>query len=62
MAVGLGEGGIQKVLVPPAGSPATDYAFDVTPARLVTGFITERGVCRATEADILGLFPEKRTA
>jgi methylthioribose-1-phosphate isomerase len=31
----------------------------VTPARLVTGFITERGICRATEADIRRLFPEK---
>jgi len=55
---GLGREGIEKVLVPPAGSPARDYAFDVTPARLVTGFITERGICRATEADILRLFPE----
>lgn len=56
---GLDGGVIRKVLVPPAGSPAADYAFDVTPARLVTGFITERGVCRATETDIRRLFPEK---
>ena len=49
----------RTVLVPPADSPAANYAFDVTPARLVSGFITERGVCRATEADIRKLFPEK---
>ncbi len=49
-----------RVLVPPAQSPAHNPAFDVTPARLVTGFITERGVCAAEEAAILGLFPEKR--
>jgi len=56
---GLNQGAITSVLVPPVDSPAADYAFDVTPARLVTGFITERGVCKATEADIKRLFPEK---
>ncbi len=49
-----------KVLVPPANSPAANPAFDVTPARLVTGFITERGICAANEQAILELFPEKR--
>ncbi|MCG6893711.1 MAG: S-methyl-5-thioribose-1-phosphate isomerase [Desulfobacteraceae bacterium] len=49
-----------RVLIPPAGSPARNDAFDVTPARLVTGFITERGICRASEEDIRRLFPEKR--
>ncbi len=48
-----------RVLICPAPSPAANFAFDVTPARLVTGFITERGVCQATEADICRLFPEK---
>jgi len=57
---GLGSSGIESVLVPPADSPAANYAFDVTPARLVTGFITERGICDADEAAILNLFPEKR--
>lgn len=57
---GLLSGKTQSVLVPPEGSPAANHAFDVTPARLVTGFITERGICRATEADILSLFPEKK--
>jgi methylthioribose-1-phosphate isomerase len=36
-----------------------NFAFDVTPARLVSGLITERGVCPATEAGIRALFPEK---
>ncbi len=48
-----------NVLVVNSKSPAANYAFDVTPARLVTGFITERGICRAEEKDILRLFPEK---
>ncbi len=46
-------------LLVPETSPAANYAFDVTPARLVTGFITERGICRAQEADIRRLFHEK---
>ena len=57
---GLDQGTPRRVLISPEGSPAANHAFDVTPARLVTGFITERGICRATEEDILGLFPEKR--
>jgi methylthioribose-1-phosphate isomerase len=56
---GRENGVLRRVLVPPLGSPAINYAFDVTPARLVTGFITERGICRATEIDIRRLFPEK---
>jgi methylthioribose-1-phosphate isomerase len=55
---GLCDGRTVKVLVPPADSPAADFAFDVTPARLVTGFITERGICDASEAAIHRLFPE----
>jgi methylthioribose-1-phosphate isomerase len=45
--------------VPPAQSPAGNYAFDVTPARLVTGFITERGVCGASPEAIRNLFPDR---
>ena len=56
---GLSNGKVQTVLVPPEMSPAANPAFDVTPARLVTSFITERGICKATEADIMALFPEK---
>jgi methylthioribose-1-phosphate isomerase len=40
------------------GSPAANFAFDVTPARLITGFITERGVCPATPAGLRSMFPE----
>jgi methylthioribose-1-phosphate isomerase len=53
------DGETRSVLVPPADSPAGNFAFDVTPARLVTGFITERGICGASEAEIHRLFPEK---
>jgi methylthioribose-1-phosphate isomerase len=46
------------VRLTPTDSPAANYAFDVTPARLVTALITERGVCPASRAGLLGLFPE----
>ncbi len=46
-----------EVEVASPGSPAANPAFDVTPARLVTGFITERGVCEASEAGLRSLFP-----
>jgi len=55
---GLHEGSIVEVLVPPASSPAANFAFDVTPARLVTALITERGVCAANPEAIRSLFPE----
>lgn len=48
-----------EVLLTPAGSAAANFGFDVTPARLVTGLITERGICAASEAGILALFPEQ---
>ena len=54
---GLDKDVIRSVLIPPADSPAANFAFDVTPARLVTGYITERGICDA--AGIRKLFPEK---
>jgi len=57
---GLGpEGDIQKVQITPTESPVINYGFDVTPARLVTGLITERGICEAREDKIKALFPEK---
>ncbi|MBL0699645.1 MAG: S-methyl-5-thioribose-1-phosphate isomerase [Desulfosarcina sp.] len=56
---GMNQGVTKNVLVPPQSSPAANFAFDVTPARLVTGFITERGICKADEKNILKLFPEK---
>ena len=43
----------------PRASPAGNWAFDVTPARLVTGLITERGVCEASELGLAELFPER---
>jgi methylthioribose-1-phosphate isomerase len=42
-----------------AGTPVSNYAFDVTPARLVTGLITERGICAASESGLAELFPER---
>lgn len=49
---------LSRILILPESSPAANYAFDVTPARLITGLITERGICNSDEADILRLFPE----
>jgi len=57
---GLSDGEIKKVLLTPENSHATNYAFDVTPSRLVTGLITERGVCKANEKSVLDLYPEHR--
>jgi len=48
------------VRLTPSDSPAANYGFDVTPARLVTGLITERGVCPASRAGLLKLFPDHR--
>jgi methylthioribose-1-phosphate isomerase len=53
------DGTIATVRVTPLDSPAANPAFDVTPARLVTGLITERGRCDASVAGLLGLFPER---
>jgi methylthioribose-1-phosphate isomerase len=53
------DGAIVKVQVSAPGSGAGNPAFDVTPARLVTGLITERGVTDASEAGLLSLYPEK---
>ncbi len=49
-----------EVQLIPSGSSAANPAFDVTPARLVTGLITERGVCEASREGLLSLFPERR--
>ncbi|MBC8339229.1 MAG: S-methyl-5-thioribose-1-phosphate isomerase [Rhodospirillales bacterium] len=51
-------GTIETVTISPPGSPAANYAFDVTPARLVTGLITERGVSEASKAGLAALYPE----
>jgi methylthioribose-1-phosphate isomerase len=57
----LEAGGIADVRVTPAHSPAANPAFDVTPARLVTGFVTERGICPATQAALRALYPQEDT-
>jgi methylthioribose-1-phosphate isomerase len=51
-------GQVESVQITPDGVSACNYAFDVTPARLVTGLFTERGVCDASEAGLTGLYPE----
>jgi methylthioribose-1-phosphate isomerase len=51
---------MKKVLVTPLNSPASNFGFDVTQARLISGLITERGICSANEEKILEMFPEKK--
>src|SRR6059036_1874939 len=57
-ADGWRDGRMWEVSLAPESSPAVNYGFDVTPRRLVTGLITERGVCKADEKSILELFIE----
>ena len=57
----LPDGSVVTVEIAAPGSAAGNPAFDVTPARLVTGFITERGVCPATREGLLLLYPERAT-
>ncbi len=59
---GISEGSLLTIRTTGSGTPVSNYAFDVTPARLVTGLITERGVCDASESGLAGLFPEKASA
>ena len=56
---GKGKNGIEEVLICPEKTPASNYGFDVTPARLVTSLITERGICEASEHGLTTLFSEK---
>ena len=56
------EGRVTRVQIQSDASPATNYAFDVTPARLVTGLITEKGVVAADRQAIAALFPERAAA
>ena len=56
------EGGFATIEVVSPGSPVANPAFDVTPSRLVTGIITERGTCAASRDGLLGLYPERRSA
>jgi len=52
-------GVLGEVDIAPLGSPALNPGFDVTPARLITGFITERGVAPASAEGLRGLYPER---
>ena len=57
-ADGWRDGRMWEVSLAPESSPAANFGFDVTPRRLVTGLITERGVCKADEKSIVELFPD----
>jgi methylthioribose-1-phosphate isomerase len=54
----LKDGGIATVQIAPDGSSAANFGFDVTPVRLISGFITERGVTPATRDGLATLYPE----
>lgn len=56
---GLAGDKIESVLICPENAAAANYGFDVTPARLITGLITERGICRASEEEIKKMFSDK---
>ncbi len=56
------DGKVAQVRISPDATPAANPAFDVTPARLVTGLITERGVCAASPEALAALFPEKQAS
>ena len=56
------EGRIETVRIAPDGTSVANYGFDVTPARLVTGLITERGVIAASRAALAGAFPKRAGA
>jgi methylthioribose-1-phosphate isomerase len=53
------EGEVTTVQLTPDGSPAANFAFDVTPARLVTGLVTERGIAKASRESLAEMFPDK---
>ncbi len=53
------EGILQTIRLTPENSPTANYAFDITPARLITGLITERGICPASREGLLKLYPER---
>jgi methylthioribose-1-phosphate isomerase len=60
-ADGGADGLLLEVRVTPEATPAANYGFDVTPRRLISGLITERGICEANEQSIFALFPEHAT-
>ncbi len=56
---GFSDGTIRSVRICPEDAVAANYGFDITPARLITGLVTEKGICRATEEDIRDMFSDK---
>lgn len=56
---GFYQGEIRSVRICPEETPAANFGFDITPARLISGLITEKGICEATEKGIYEMFPEK---
>lgn len=54
------QGQIEEILICPQDSPAVNYGFDVTPARLITAFITEKGVCPAEEKALIDLLSKRK--
>lgn len=58
---GEDHGKLTRINLLPDKSPAANFGFDITPARLVTGLITERGVCKANRESLLKIFPEKQS-
>ena len=57
--LGIANGQLCTVRTTRPDTPVSNFAFDVTPARLITGLITERGICAASTAGLAGLFPQK---
>ena len=58
---GMEDNQLKTILIAPEKSPAVNYAFDITPSHLITGLITERGICKPSENGLLSLFPENAT-
>ncbi|MBK7712582.1 MAG: S-methyl-5-thioribose-1-phosphate isomerase [Bacteroidales bacterium] len=56
---GFANGKMESVRICPENTAAANYGFDITPARLITGLITERGICKATEKEIKKMFSDK---
>jgi methylthioribose-1-phosphate isomerase len=59
MVSGFAEDKIMSVRICPENTRSVNFGFDITPARLISGLITEKGICKATEKDILKMFSEK---
>jgi methylthioribose-1-phosphate isomerase len=59
MVTGWADNGFKSVRICPEDASAVNYGFDITPSRLITGFVTEKGICKATHESIKKLFPEK---